>query len=272
MHLRTDCSGSRNNWCGSSDGSAHCLEDIRQHLIGIGAWNFGAQRRVNPCSGCHNPHRAQRDPHDSTRWTGLKLPGVVSRPSQHSKDNNAWQLWGDDPTERMSTYTTLYQAPCQYPWSNPCTAFEPDGSTTTNGLNLLDTVTFCLDCHSASSPIQPIASTALGRNLTAINWSASGDEHGQNWDSGSMGGSSSRAVPYNYNDFVLSCLDCHEPHGSRNEFLLRQTVNGSQLPAAFSGGQAYYFCRACHTTFHGSGMGPGMNCYGGSCHMHGQQF
>jgi len=86
--IKDDCSGAvgaTTPICGSSSGSAHCLRDIVTFLSG--KWGFIAGG-INPCSGCHNPHRAQRDTHTSARFVGQKLPGVVSRPSDHSKDNN----------------------------------------------------------------------------------------------------------------------------------------------------------------------------------------
>jgi len=270
VFINQTCADSRNN-CSSTEGSAHCLEDIQDYIKNTASWNFGVERTVNPCSACHNPHRAQQDPHTSTgRFTGLKMVSVVSRPSDHSKDNYAWELWGDDPGERMDDYTSLYQAPCQYPWSDPCTSFEPDGSSTIDGSNMFDSVTFCLDCHGPSAVPGVITSTRLGRQLRTINWGPTGDQHGQDYDTGSGGGGSSRAEPYDYSDFVLSCLDCHEPHGSRNEYLLRQTVNGSQVPVIPDPGfgKFYYFCRACHTLFHDGGMADYTNCYA-SCHFHG---
>jgi hypothetical protein len=271
-HLNADCTNSRNNWCSSSEGSAHCLENIQDYIKNTPAWNFGAEATVNPCSGCHNPHRAQRDRHDSSRWTGQKLPGVVSRPSHHSKDNNAWQLWGDDPGERMSDYTSSYQAPCSYPHDpvaspGACeSGYEPDGSTTTNGSNLFDTVTFCLDCHQNS-----IASTRHG-TVGPIDWSIAGDAHGKNVEN--RGVSSYLKFPYVSGDYVLSCLDCHEPHGSRNEWLLRQTVNGTQVPDLTPGGRWCYLCTSCHTRFaHWNNCTSATSCNTSlSCHGHGNIF
>jgi len=247
------------------------LKNIRNYLTG--KWNFATiTDYVNPCSGCHNPHRAQRDPHTTTgRFVGQKLPGVVSRPLDHSKDNNVWKLWGDDLGERMSDYTTDYQAPCRYPWSNPCTSFEPDGSSTTDGVNLFDTVTFCRDCHANSLP-----SARLGRNTYAINWDV--DQHGKGYDPGyiyEMNYPYTFPTPTRPKNYVLSCLDCHEPHGSPNEYLLRQEVNGVQVNVLngepISGEKWYYFCAACHTTPH---VGPTFSCGKSTinCHSHGQLF
>jgi hypothetical protein len=285
--IQDDCSGSRNNNCNSSVGSAHCLEDIKQYIKNTPSWNFGAGPTVNPCSGCHNPHRAQQDTHTTGRLQGQKLASVVSRPSAHSKDNNAWELWGDDLDERMSYYALnrdggggTYQAPCQYPWSSTCSLFEPDGSSTADGSNLFDTVTFCQDCHGNSS--NPVHSTRLGRDLDVINWGSDpvlGNQHGQNSDNGVGGGGMYLNAPYPRNammsaspDYVLSCLDCHEPHGSPNEFLLRQEVNGVQVNVVHggpvSGGDWCGFCSACHEQPHGGPNCAGMAIPCWNCHTH----
>jgi len=253
---------SRNN-CGSTIGSSHMLKNIRNYLTG--KWNFATiTDYVNPCSGCHNPHRAQRDPHTPAgRFVGQKLLGVVSLPSDHSKDNNAWKLWGDDPGERMSDYTALYQAPYRY---NSTTTYEPDGSATTNGSNLFNTVTFCLVCHG-SSPAP--YSQRLNRDLNIIDWGPTGDIHGQ-CNQGDNPNPGSPISPYvASNHYVLSCLDCHEPHGSRNEFLLRQEVNGMQIPVITSSGHWCDFCKACHGYVHYTDCNIAPSCYSGGCHQHG---
>jgi hypothetical protein len=167
----------------------------------------------------------------------------------------------------MNYYTAKYQAPYRY---NSTSTYEPDGSSTTNGSNLFDTVNFCLDCHATR-----LTSTRLGRRTYAIDWSSSGDEHGKNWD----GSSCCVKAPYGSGNYVLSCLDCHEPHGSPNAFLLRQEVNGTNVNI-LNGGPINrnwcYFCSACHSQGNGHGAIPGnpSNPCGGmtscdSCHRHG---
>jgi hypothetical protein len=277
--INDNCIDSRAGVCVSSSGSAHCLRDIVTFLATVApsSWNFTAG--INPCSGCHNPHRAQRD------WP-------ISRPSQHNADNNEWGLWGDnisdDPpynpaNERMSNYAAsvgaTYCAPYRY---NSNTTREPDGcpapqtdcsTDCANGSNLINYVSFCTDCHNATNIIW---STKLRRNLSTIDWSASGDIHGAAapqtcCDKGD------KKPPYTEGtNYVLSCLDCHEPHGSQNEYLLRQEVNNSQVPIITVTGLWYYFCRSCHTNLdtpsqkHSYGISavePDTSCL--ACHRHG---
>jgi cytochrome c553 len=203
----------------------------------------------------------------------------------HSKDNNAWGLWGDDATERMSNITANYQAPYRYYTVTP-SFLEPQGDPiadpTSASQNTTDFVTFCTDCHDESNTIN---STRLGRPLAKINWTINGDKHG---------GKASRDVNYNKGtiklpyveasatNYVLSCLDCHEPHGSQNAFLLRTEVNGVVISGAISAsdnsnGAWTNFCEACHTVTltgvgtpcnggHGPGPWPNKACY--NCHKH----
>jgi hypothetical protein len=73
-------------------------------------------------------------------------------------------------------------------------------------------------------------------------------------------------------NYVLSCLDCHEPHGSENEWLLRTSVNGKDNISVPGPGRWMDFCTACHTdiTVHYSPWDTTTNCYqpSGSCHRH----
>jgi hypothetical protein len=216
----TNGGASRAAWCSSDYGSAHFLVDIRTFLSGQSSWNFPSQvARIDPCSGCHNPHRAQYDPHNTTsaRWPDGKLASSVSKPSQHNKDNNIWQLWGDDSTERMSDYT--YQPPYR---SGSTSTYEPDGDNTNDASRTVDYVEFCTDCHNTT--YTTIDSTPLGSYLKTIDWS--NEKHGQ----GSADGSICVQGPYNSTmGKVLSCLDCHEPHGAPSKVLIRQEVNGGTL-------------------------------------------
>ena len=228
----------------TSPNSSHNLNDILNFING--KWGYTSSDS-NPCVACHNPHRVQGDPANSTLPKSSSTRGwPVSRPSQHSKDNSSWGLWGDDSTEKMSYYTSSYQAPYRY--GGVAYGYEPDGSTTTDGSNLTDFVTFCTDCHNSTNTIY---STTLGRNLKTIDWET-GDKHGKNTADGYI----CTKPPYPYAATctnsglgkVLSCLDCHEPHGAPNAFLIRKEVNGGLLSGTVSTGTSDYgyLCGQCH--------------------------
>ncbi|NWF51644.1 MAG: hypothetical protein HXY47_01005 [Nitrospirae bacterium] len=174
----------------------------------------------------------------------------------------------------MSSYTTNYWAPKRVGGG-----YEPDGSLTQDGSNMPDYVTLCTDCHNTTTTIN---STRLGRNLYKINWGTNGDFHGgrQRIDNGGdfseTGEWGDLIEPYKVSgsypraNYVLSCTDCHEPHGSQNEFLLRRTLNGVQKDVISGNGLWYYWCQACHSlTGHSVPLSPTTNCFqGGACHRH----
>jgi predicted CXXCH cytochrome family protein len=213
--------------------SSHKLSDIKTFING--KWGYTASS--NPCDACHNPHIAQGDPVNLPDAT--KSPGTrgwpVSRPNQHATTYN--NLWGDAANEKINNYTTKYQAPYR---KGSTTAFEPDGSATQDGSNLTDFNSFCTDCHNTTYTIY---STTLGRNLRQIDW-----------DNEIHGKGNPEDDPVNYPNYsklcgdapypsglfssgikkVLSCLDCHEPHGSTNVTLIRKEVNGNTLSAITS--------------------------------------
>lgn len=207
------------------------LEDIQTYAASNFAW---FDPNASPCVACHNPHRAKRNkahPRDPS-YT------AISRPTDHES------LWGDDAGETMADYTSNYQAPYYY---NSTTTFEPDGVATSDGGLIPDYVTFCNDCHDKDMPT--ISSTQLGRDLYMIDWDSlggdnntAGDKHGANYRTTPNWLREPYASAYN-----LSCLDCHEPHGSPNAFLVRRSINGEALSATVndSGGRGNQ-CRQCH--------------------------
>jgi len=202
----------------------------------------------NPCIGCHNPHIAKRNKGFVTDPTYT----AISRPSAHG------ELWGDGTGERMSDYYSgHYQAPYYY---GSTSTYEPGGTATYDGSNMPDYATFCTDCHNSSNTIY---STTLARNLYLIDWTTpitvdptTGYETG-----GDKHGIADATVNINIKDpfassglgitigFVVSCLDCHEPHGSPNVMLIRREVNGGDLAgniSLFYTADWGYLCGRCH--------------------------
>jgi hypothetical protein len=250
--------------------SSHNLQDVLNFVKMKWPQTFGNES--NPCSACHNPHLSRR-----------------SYPIVRPSDRN--NVWGDQAGEKMSDFAAArggrYQAPYRY---NSSSTYEPDGSVTTDGSNMPDYATFCSDCHNDTDSIY---STTLGRNLQKIGWTqesrtygAVADYHGSvtrcfgvdgNVDQGcacsepNCSNWGSLKEPYhsaNYMNFILSCTDCHEPHGSRRQYLLRTTANGSwnnQVPPGPpTPSWERQFCLSCHT--HNAHCGNLWNCL--NCHYH----
>jgi hypothetical protein len=95
---------------------------------------------------------------------------------------------------------------------------EPGGTGTHNGSTTPDYVGFCTDCHNTPY----LTASATNSN------------------------------------FVLSCLDCHEPHGAPNIMLIRRRVNGENLEEAVSSSSNTlgYLCTRCHEADTGSATPP----------------
>lgn len=270
--------------------SYHNLYDIWRLITGLsGTKTFTSfPADSNPCSGCHNVHIAKRScgkPSGSFDTT----KSAISKPSDHGN------LWGDE--EKMSNYTTGYQAP----YYNSAATYEPDGSAVSDPSKLPDYVTFCTDCHNATNTIY---STLLGRDLYKINFPQ--EMHGgyaATYCSYNVPPLTSLlAAPYDgltkCGQYVLACTDCHEPHGSPNNFLVRKWVNKGTVTVTQygdgdgpEGGGRYgkewaFLCEKCHTGLlagdgltphHNAGSGLGCStCHPGGdyrnckdCHFHG---
>jgi hypothetical protein len=227
---------SRPDICGSDNGSAHHLTSIRDFLQGL--WGFGeVLAEINPCEGCHNKHKAQQHYYP----VGSDGTSPISLPSTHDDD---WGVYGAVTTERMDSYASpkVYLAPYYYNKTG-LGKYEPDGTSQKYGANMPDYVTFCTDCHNDSNDIYSIQ---LGRYLHKFSWDI--EKHG--WAAASDDGSYTDFwYPYYDNqsgNYVLSCTDCHEPHGAPNPFLIRQRVN--DRTASIPGGKGEWtdLCENCH--------------------------
>ncbi len=228
-------------------GSSHNLADVITYASGQ-SWNFTSNS--NGCAVCHDPHVVQGDPvnNPDVAKTSITRGTLTTLPSAHPTTDP----WGDNASEKTSNLYGPYQAPYRF---GSTTTYEPDGSSTTDGSNLADYNTFCLDCHqyevTSTNTTSMNPGTTAGK-LTAINWDTGGDKHGKvNAD-----GIIVMKGPYTSTvGKVLACTDCHEPHGSANDFLLRGAVNGSVLGGTVSTGADDYsfLCDQCHDDDGGTG-------------------
>ncbi len=237
--------------------SYHNLYDVYRFITGLSGShsNFtNLPSDSNPCSGCHNIHIAQKScgkPSGSFDIT----KSAISKPSDHSN------LWGNTAGEKMSNYTTGYQSPY---YNSAIPTYEPDSSITSDPSKLPDYVTFCTDCHNATNTIY---STLLARNLYKFNWA--NEMHGgfaATYCSKPNPGPppnilSLLAAPYEgltrCGQYVLACTDCHEPHGSPNNFLVRKQVNNGMVtvinngtgpgPDSNNNKEWVWLCGKCHT-------------------------
>ncbi|MEJ2691280.1 MAG: cytochrome c3 family protein, partial [Deltaproteobacteria bacterium] len=214
--------------------SYHNLYDITNFLNNDATFGPWFAKLGNPCSACHNSHLAKRN-WDSGQ-VGFPLLSTISP----LPDVNG-VLWGE--TELMNTYFS-YEAPFALPNS-----WEPAGFGEEDGGKTPDYISFCTSCHN---PDKTIWSTTLNRELKKINFGNTGlnqEKHG----AVARDGTDFFREPYATaaalkSNFILSCLDCHEPHGSENIMLLRRRINGENLEGAITTtDDMSYACKRCHT-------------------------
>jgi len=239
-------------------GSSHQLSDVLAHAVKVGPTLYSAN--TNACFACHDVHYAQRNLPVTYSGAGGVLTAVRFPAHIGAYPIN---LWGDEDfatsgdSERMKDYVpSNYRAPYFYGGST----YEPANNGTYDGSNLPNYKKFCLaNCHERAD----VYSTERGGNLIRLNWST--EQHGEAHGGGGLG---TNIAPYTNQslNYVLSCLDCHEPHGSQNEYLLRTTINGVNVSVP-GPGRYWYVCSACHTfNMHFSPYDDTSDCSG--CHHH----
>ena len=257
-------------------GSSHGLEDIVR--FAAGKWPSRYDESSNPCCACHNPHAVQGDPFNKpnsvkkSNKRGWPLTLTSNRRSKVAVDI----LYGDNTSlhnERMNNYT--YQSPCRYNKID-LNQYEPDGSITTDGANLTNFVTFCTECHTKTDDITSTNQNILvdnigtGSKLVRIDWDIA--LHGK-----ANGDKNNEKAPYEAANYILSCTDCHEPHGSPNLYLIRQAINGTSGVALTKNTRAAWnsLCVRCHNSKSAApyctGDDDGSKVCSG-CHYHGLNF
>jgi len=248
-----------------------------KHPLGA-TFNIGGPTFTLQCTTCHNIHIVT-----GKYWDADQNKSPVTRFANNTT------LWGAASGQKMSDY------------AGSGTYRTPRGDIF-SGSQLPDYATFCQDCHG---PELYTPSNPGSNNHGGINWG--GDAHGgmgagvpagggstpnwftaglaEGWDgddhlndtwpviSRGIGEQIWTRPAYNQADritganFVLSCTDCHEAHGSNGGSMIRPKFNDYAVPGA---GNWNTTCNACH--YYYSDWHAGMSCGNASCHQNNSRW
>ncbi len=141
--------------------------------------------------------------------------------------------------------------------------------TTANPPQVIDRITFCGTCHDGSPPAGVVIPSGIRQIIpNYTNTGSTGDYHGGRVAT-NPNGYGELIGPYYFGIGALACTNCHDPHGSKNAYFIKETVNGQKnITVPLSPGPSNYtqiqkFCASCHTFTHV----PSYNCF--FCHFHG---
>jgi hypothetical protein len=224
------------------------------------------------CDSCHNVHIVT-----GKYWEADQGKSPVSRFADYT------EVWGDGAGEKMDDFagTGKYQTPGAF-------------VNQFNGAQMPDYVTFCLDCHSYDLGSikgkdwdfdphgkKKAGTSGLGSEYTrsytcpnggvicgrAIGWGSDNCSNTEDlcWPVIPQGAGYVGFVKGGYEaaqrnagvNYVLSCTDCHEAHGSENYYaLMRKVLNtsntGEEVPLSYIPGEWGFegggggFCLSCH--------------------------
>ncbi len=238
----------------------------------VGSDNFTLQ-----CTTCHNPHIITGKYMQADR---NKTP--VTRPDFSDPTENPRAMgnsaWGSVSGQKMDDYAGAgtYRTP---------------NSDTFTGAQLPDYSTFCLDCHAqtggapfdinwGSDPHGKGSANQPGGGGLCPDWWTCGKAEG--WDGDDCIGTDEDCwpvkargegdqlwsrPPYTHEErigganFVLSCTDCHEAHGSGIRSIIRANPNGGTGSTTWN-----IMCNNCH--YYYSDWHANMSCGNASCHVY----
>lgn len=185
-----------------------------------------ASRTIMVCSGCHDPHR---DP-SGIAYDHLMKAGLA-----------------------CTSCHTVHQGPSKLQAGQVCgqchVAMTSQFASTSNHPVVGDELG-CLDCHTVTAKNMPHRAQGGSVDCGSCHQDYSGPflfEHEAAWSFTTEGAG--------------GCLSCHDPHGSVNERLLRQSPDGlcrqchgtpPRHRTAHDGLATNYGCIDCHSAIHGS--------------------
>ena|GEM_PF-406188 len=244
----------------------HNLSDVYQYAINNPTLFPSFKSGSNPCTACHDPHVARRNhyaPSDATL-------SVMSLPDEHGDlfgdgDGDGLSSDGDEGSS-VSERMTRWSATPEYlaPFNEPDRDDTPDYNTFClycHDEAVETSETYTLHCCSSLGYLLPIdwlnVSGDTGDGIQATSYGVPtyvvpGDKHGVNISTGyaavdppfNIYGTSNTPV-----DAILSCVNCHEAHGSDNDYMHRRIINGKPLGQVITGVSVARgdHCVPCHT-------------------------
>ncbi len=263
-----------------------------KHNLGS-SFTIGSNSYLLECTTCHNPHVAT-----GKYWEADQNKSPITRPNFSDPVNNPRAmgsvLWGNEPGEKMDDYVGdgTYRTPNGDPF---------------DGGELPDYVSLCLDCHGVGAmPDPPTGSGGIswgsdephGTRSADVpqgggaipDWWTAGKAEGWDLDDRTdvdaawpvlprgRGEQIWTRGPYHQEDrigganFILSCTDCHEAHGSNWSSMVRSELNDTEGSGVPGWPDSPYFvndaCNSCHyyrSDWHAGPLGC-VASYGG-CHI-----
>jgi hypothetical protein len=276
-----------------ASGSSHNLQDILDFVKTKWPETFGDES--NPCNACHNPHLSQRDypiarPTDrSNVWGDEDGEKMFDFAAAHEGQYQAPYRYGSTEAYEPdgSGATNGSNLPDYVSFCSDCHNATNEIYSSTLGRYLRkvdwsrkdrrcydydnDTAYPPGDMHGSITrcwPVQGMVEATCGC-VKDENGDCLLDENGDpipasaNW-----GGLKDPYFTADHENYILSCTDCHEPHGSGAVYLLRESINGIYVqvktgPGPHPGWDNEY-CQACHDwNWHCGGW---TSCF--TCHYH----
>jgi predicted CXXCH cytochrome family protein len=240
---------------------ASLADDIQQAFSLTYKHDLGTSFTVNSndytleCISCHNVHIVT-----GKYWEADQGKSPVTR------FTNNTEVWGDDAGEKMDVLTASLGGVYQKLDGDPFVA------------NVLpDYVTFCQDCHgdlwNGSEPHGPASADTpvpwySGKFTNSCpDWNTCG--YYEEWPRIPLlrGYQSGSKDPYSQEqriagvNYILSCLDCHEAHGSQFDSNFRTVINNASVSNLdWNNG----ICNKCH--WHNTAWHATLSCGSASCH------
>jgi chitodextrinase len=204
------------------------------------------------CYACHGPNPAVSGGADifsklTAINTGAFNQTYGDEKYRHSLSTTEWANGGGTQLRCRNCHNGMLSDPTDAaPVSkvtdplNPGQPFTKKMTDPATGQQVLDSITFCLSCHS-SAATAPSDVKGARANMDLVYAS---NTHGYGVTPANHNPLSTLNAPYYFGMAAMPCTTCHDPHGSSNWMHLKEDINGRHV--VFSTFNSSAWCAACH--------------------------